>query len=171
MFLSYRKQSVDLQSKSTDWFLYMGTLVVRRLKQTHLFFAPFLEYLKLALDDNLDEESEYFSNSKSSALGSCLDFAWFFANFNLAFLIKVLLIKKRVFKILIYCLLWNAIFRLPFSAFFGNKSSYSTVCQKKYMPSHCLEILPWFSENCEDDLLNAHQNHTSLRKKTLVNIL
>ena len=31
MFPSYRNQSVDLQSKSTDWFLYDGTLVVKRL--------------------------------------------------------------------------------------------------------------------------------------------
>ena len=27
MFLSYRNQSVDLQSKSTDWFLYDGKIV------------------------------------------------------------------------------------------------------------------------------------------------
>ena len=37
MFQSYRNQSVDLQSKSTDWFLLtrfymMGTLVVNKLK-------------------------------------------------------------------------------------------------------------------------------------------
>ena len=31
MFPSYRNQSVDLQSKSTEWFLYMGTLVVKGL--------------------------------------------------------------------------------------------------------------------------------------------
>ena len=27
------------------------------LKEMHLFFAHFLEYLKLVLDDNMDEES------------------------------------------------------------------------------------------------------------------
>ena len=31
MFPSYRNQLVDLQSKSTDWFLMMGTLVVKGL--------------------------------------------------------------------------------------------------------------------------------------------
>ena len=31
MFPSYRNQSVDLQSKLTDWFLYDGTYVVKRL--------------------------------------------------------------------------------------------------------------------------------------------
>ena len=31
MFPSYRNQSVDLQSKSTDWFLYDGTLAVKGL--------------------------------------------------------------------------------------------------------------------------------------------
>ena len=33
-------------------------------------------------------------NGKSSASGCCFAFAWIFANFNLALLIKVLLIKK-----------------------------------------------------------------------------
>ena len=33
----------------------------------HLFFAHYLEYLLLFLDDNVDEENESFSNSKSSA--------------------------------------------------------------------------------------------------------
>ena len=46
------------------------------------------------MDDNVDEESEKFSYKKSSASGCCLAFACFFANFNLALLIKVLLIKK-----------------------------------------------------------------------------
>ena len=31
MFPSSRNQSVDLQSKSDDWFLLMGTLVVKVL--------------------------------------------------------------------------------------------------------------------------------------------
>ena len=33
MFPSYRNQSVDLQSKSTDWFFMMGTLVVKGLSE------------------------------------------------------------------------------------------------------------------------------------------
>ena len=36
----------------------------------------------------MDEESEKFSNSKSSTSGCCLAFACFFANFSLVLLIK-----------------------------------------------------------------------------------
>ena len=58
-----------------------------------MFYAHVLDYLLLFLDDNVDEESKLFSNSESS--GCCLAFAYFFfANFSLAFLTKVLLIKK-----------------------------------------------------------------------------
>ena len=40
---------------------------ITSFKQTHLFFVHFLEHLLLFLDDNVDEESEKFSDSKSSA--------------------------------------------------------------------------------------------------------
>ena len=36
MFPSYKNQSVDLQSKSTDWFLCDGTLVVKGIKKSDL---------------------------------------------------------------------------------------------------------------------------------------
>ena len=36
MFPSYRNQSVDLLCKSTDWFLYMGTLAVKGLKKVKM---------------------------------------------------------------------------------------------------------------------------------------
>ena len=55
------------------------------LKQTNrhtCFFAHFLEYALLFLDDNVDEESKYFLNSKSSASGCCLSFAQFFCQFQ-----------------------------------------------------------------------------------------
>ena len=39
------------------------------LKQMHLLFVHFLEYLLSFLDDNLDEEVKKFSNSESSAFG------------------------------------------------------------------------------------------------------
>ena len=66
------------------------------LKRTHLFFVQFLEYVLLFLDDKEHEESEWFSNSKSSALGCCLALTRFFPNFSLVLLKKVLLIKKSV---------------------------------------------------------------------------
>ena len=67
---------------------------ITSFKQTYLFFVHFSEYHLLFLDENVDEENEKFSNSESSASGFCLAFAWCFANFSLALLIKVLLIKK-----------------------------------------------------------------------------
>ena len=62
-----------------------------------LFFVHFLEYHLLLLDDSMDEKSEQFSKSKSSASGCCLTLARFFANFRLELLIKVLLIKTLVY--------------------------------------------------------------------------
>ena len=59
-------------------------------------FIYFLEYVLLFFDDNVDEECKQFSNSRSLAIGCCLTFAWFFGNFRLALLIKVLPIKKCV---------------------------------------------------------------------------
>ena len=50
---------------------------ITSLKQMHLLFVQFLEYLPLFLDDNVDKESKSFSNSKSSASVCCLAFAWF----------------------------------------------------------------------------------------------
>ena len=64
------------------------------LEYVFLEYAYFLEYVLLLLDDNVDEECQYFSDIKSSASGCCLAFAWFFANISLVLLIKVLLIKK-----------------------------------------------------------------------------
>ena len=43
----------------------------------YLFSCTFLEYLLLFLNDNVDEKGEWFSNSKNSASGCCLAFAWF----------------------------------------------------------------------------------------------
>ena len=65
--------------------------------QTHLLFGFFLRIFLLFLDDNVNEECEQFSNSKSLAWWCCLAFCLiFFANFSMAFLIKVCVIKKRV---------------------------------------------------------------------------
>ena len=38
-------------------------------------FAYFSEYVLLFLNDNVDEECEQFSNSKSSVSGCCLAFS------------------------------------------------------------------------------------------------
>ena len=68
---------------------------IASLKQTHLFFVYFLEHL-LFLDDNVDEDDKQFSNTESSTSMCCVAFAEIFANFSLALLIKVLLIKKKL---------------------------------------------------------------------------
>ena len=72
------------------WSFFIFILIL----QTTSPFAYFLEYIPLFLDENVDEECKWFSNNKSSASGSCLELAWFFDNFSLALLIKVLFIKK-----------------------------------------------------------------------------
>ena len=69
------------------------------LKQTNFLFAHFSEYLKLVYDDNMDEGSEQLFNSKSSALGCCLGFAWFFISFNLVLLLRALHVKKACISI------------------------------------------------------------------------
>ena len=46
---------------------------ITSFKQTYLFFVQFLEYLLLFDHDDVDEQSQYFSNSKSSASGCCLE--------------------------------------------------------------------------------------------------
>ena len=80
-------------------FLFFSLIVIvinhiTSYKQVHLFSCTFLENLLLFLNENLDEEGELFSNSRNSTWHCCLAFAWIFANFSLALLIKVLLIKK-----------------------------------------------------------------------------
>ena len=81
---------LGLSMWSSSWWL-----IVQSHKYKHVCsFVYLLEHVLSNLNDNVDEECEYFSNSKSSASGCCLVFAWFFANFSLALLMKVLLIKK-----------------------------------------------------------------------------
>ena len=62
-----------------------------------LFFGicPIIRYSSTTLW--VVEECQKYSNSKNSASGCYLAFVWFFINFSLALLIKVLLIKKNVY--------------------------------------------------------------------------
>ena len=70
---------------------------ITTFKQRFLFFLHFLEHLLLLFDDNVDEESKSFSNSKNSASGCCLAFAWFFCQFQPGVAYRsVAYIKKRV---------------------------------------------------------------------------
>ena len=50
----------------------------------------------LFLDDNVDEECEYVSSSKSSASGGCLAFGWFFCQFQPGVAYKSVAYKKSV---------------------------------------------------------------------------
>ena len=74
----------------------MGIHFMQIMVKRNTFFLVLhsFEYELLFLDARVDEGSEKFSNSKSLASECCLAFAWFSGNFNLALLIKVLLITK-----------------------------------------------------------------------------
>ena len=61
------------------------------------FHAYFLEHALLILADNVDKECWKFSNDKSSTSRCCLEFAWFFANFSLALLIKEHVSEMEIF--------------------------------------------------------------------------
>ena len=57
-------------------FIFITINHIISLKHTYkLAFCTDLECLLLFLDDNKNGESEWFSNSKSSASGCCLAFA------------------------------------------------------------------------------------------------
>ena len=69
---------------------------ITSFKQTCLFFVHFLRISPIIIGCNVDQQRKKLSNSNSLASGCCLVFAWFFASFSLALLIKVLLMKKLV---------------------------------------------------------------------------
>ena len=68
-------------------------------KQTYLFFAYFLEYLILVLDDNMDAENEIFSKSKKFRLWTLLSFYLIFCQFRPGVAYKTVAYKKaRILK-------------------------------------------------------------------------
>ena len=62
----------------------------------HLFSIHLLEYFLLFLNDNVDEESEKFSNSKNSASGCLLSFGLIFCQFQPEVADKSVASKKNV---------------------------------------------------------------------------
>ena len=104
LYLVYLRQclSLDLMLYLCDRFFIFSPIFIvinhiTLFKQTYLYFAHLLEYFLLLLGDNVDEESQQFSNSKNSASVCCIAFSYFSANFSLALPMKVLLIKKSVY--------------------------------------------------------------------------
>ena len=69
-----------------------------------------------------------FSNSKISGSRCCLSIAWFFANFSSPLLVKVLLIRKRVYINCLYEFSDNAIF----------EDNVKEVWKKKLYDLNCL---------------------------------
>ena len=61
MFSSYRNQLVDLLCKSTDWFLYDGTLVVKGLRDRDSYYEGF-ETNNLQNSRNSDNLSALLKN-------------------------------------------------------------------------------------------------------------
>ena len=80
-------------------YLY-NLFLIFSLRQIHLFFVQFLQYLLLFLDDKLDEETEKFTSSKISASGCYLAFAWIFCQFQPCVAYKSVIIQKMIRDIL-----------------------------------------------------------------------
>ena len=90
--------SMSSVSFSSSFSLWLWLYEYRHI----CFFAYFLEYVPLFLENNMDKDCEKFSNSKSSGSGCCWAFAWIFAKFRLAFIIKPLLIKIKACNLVIF---------------------------------------------------------------------
>ena len=87
----YRSYVIYFSSSFSSWLTWQ---ILK--SQEYRYTCPLayhLEYILLFLDDNVDEECQRFSNSKSSTSRCCLVFASLFTDFSLALLIKVLLIE------------------------------------------------------------------------------
>ena len=97
--------------------------------------------------------------SKTSASGCCLAFAWFWANFNLVLLIKVLLIKKSVYVIrLIICSNNMAMFLQQWWHLFVVSLAFTYYLYKKYQTVADTDI--------DDDVIRLFLKITNYLKKT-----
>ena len=79
--------------------VFIAINYVTPLKQMYFFFLHFLEYLLLFLNDNMDQTSKQCLNSECSASGCCLAIAYFFTNFSVTLIMKMLLIRERVYQL------------------------------------------------------------------------
>ena len=69
MLLSYRNQSIDLQSKSIDWFLYegnSGTGISWQIKE--VYTTTFLDRRKIRPKKSLYKHKTVFSNHETQLL-------------------------------------------------------------------------------------------------------
>ena len=80
------------------------------------------------------EESKQFSSSESSVSGCCLAFAYFFANFSIVLVIKVLPIKKAC----IHNAVAKTVVKMPQSA----TLSKQTLCYSVNNIFRCPENIP-----------------------------
>ena len=90
LYLVYLCPFLDLglfKSYLCNIFFIFTLIFIAINRITSYIFVHFLEYLLLFLNDNVGEESEKLSNSKSSASECFLSFTSFFVNFSLALLI------------------------------------------------------------------------------------
>ena len=94
----------------------------------------FLEYLLFFLMTTWMEESKQFSSSESSVSGCCLAFAYFFANFSIVLVIKVLPIKKACIHAVA-----KTVVKMPQSA----TLSKQTLCYSVNNIFRCPEKYPW----------------------------
>ena len=79
------------------FFIFIFIMINRAISwiQTHFFFCLCSRVCHIIFGWYWEWKT-WFLNSQSSVSRCCSAFAWFFANFSLALLIKVLLVKKRV---------------------------------------------------------------------------
>ena len=115
IFLSVSRCRIYVIYFSSSFSSWLILLILKSQEYRHTCpLAYHLEYILLFLEDNIGEECQRFSNSKSSTSRCCLVFASLFANFSLALLIKVLLIECSSLEIVCH-LTSNAIRNFHFS--------------------------------------------------------
>ena len=133
----------------------------RRLKNAIFFpsnfkFCAAKKNLLLSLDDNVDEEGTWFSNSKSLASACCLAFAWFFCQFQQGVAYKSVAYIKSVYPSILWR--WGS-FAIIFFIFIMDllKSQRLHSLYHLYLPNLTLSLL-WLHQNH----LNKELIHTLL---------
>ena len=88
------KHSLTTQERKAPQGKNLQFFCLETLKSGHFFLklGQFFPIFKKGRGDPPCPPSSY----APAALGRCLEFTWFFANFSLALLIKVLLLKRQV---------------------------------------------------------------------------
>ena len=109
LYLLYLCPCLDLclfMSNLCDvFFIFIFIFIMTNIMNTSILVSLLIfQNMSYFLVHNVDKKCKQFSNSKSSASGCCLVFAWLFANISQVLFIKMLLIKKK--RLFLYYLPW-----------------------------------------------------------------